>query len=282
MDFQTRNGILLTGFWSAQSMHSTGTWTQTSFDTSHVQGPGLNSKRWSHLHHWHIRNWQGITMDTVLELMSTWEVISIRTLLFLLFKLTLTTTIIKSMIGSYVTLLCQELEWLWHFGLVTFYYLIHRDRTLFLLTVNQETKYFAFLPTLKQGLLVSMIIVTPLYNPATSSDFDLKHPLRLGWRNLSKTAEKRFLQPTCSGGCTWQWTCDVLLCQFFSWGGKLFLVLLTNLQYNHIGIGIQREGTTDRWLFSILIPTFKMYIFCIPDGQTNRQTDGEIITVWAG
>jgi hypothetical protein len=35
-----------------------------------------------------------------------------------------------------------------------------------------------------------MIIVTPLYNPATSSDYDLKHPLRLGWRNLSKTVEK--------------------------------------------------------------------------------------------
>jgi hypothetical protein len=35
-----------------------------------------------------------------------------------------------------------------------------------------------------------MIIVTPVYNPATSSDVDLKHPLHLGWRNLSKTAEK--------------------------------------------------------------------------------------------
>jgi hypothetical protein len=94
------------------------------------------------------------------------------------------------MIGSYVTLLSQELEWLWHFGLVTFYYLIHRNHTPFLLAVNQETKYFAFLLTLKRGLLVSMIIVTPLYNPATSSDVDLKHPLRLGRRNLSKTAEK--------------------------------------------------------------------------------------------
>jgi hypothetical protein len=94
------------------------------------------------------------------------------------------------MIGSYVTLLSQELEPLWHFGLVTFYFLIHRNCTLFLLAENQETKYFAFLLTLKQGFLVSMIIVTPLYNPATFSDFDLKHPLHLGWRNLSKTAEK--------------------------------------------------------------------------------------------
>jgi hypothetical protein len=90
------------------------------------------------------------------------------------------------MIGSYVTLLSQELEQLWHFSLVTSYYLIHRNRNLFLLAVNQETKYVAFLLTLKRGLLVSMIIVTPLYNPATSSDFDLKHLLRVGWKNLSK------------------------------------------------------------------------------------------------
>jgi hypothetical protein len=61
-----------------------------------------------------------------------------------LFKLTLTTTIIKSMIGSYVTLLSQELEWLWHFGLVTFFYLIHKNRTLFLLPVEQERKILHF------------------------------------------------------------------------------------------------------------------------------------------
>jgi hypothetical protein len=108
--------------------------------------------------------------------------------------------IIKSMIGSYVSLLSQELERLWHFGLVTFYYLIHRNRALFLLTVNQETKYFAFLLTLKWGLLVSMIIVTPSYNPATSSDFDLKHLLPLGWRNLSKTAEKSSSNPRAAAG----------------------------------------------------------------------------------
>jgi hypothetical protein len=47
-----------------------------------------------------------------------------------------------------------RMERLWHFGLVTFYYLIHRNRTLFLLAVNRETKYFAFFLTLKQGLLV--------------------------------------------------------------------------------------------------------------------------------
>jgi hypothetical protein len=35
------------------------------------------------------------------------------------------------------------------FGLVTFYYLIHRNRSLFLLAVNQETKYVEFLLTLK-------------------------------------------------------------------------------------------------------------------------------------
>jgi hypothetical protein len=104
------------------------------------------------------------------------------------------------MIGSYVTLLSQELERLWHFGLVTFYYLNHRHRTLFLLAVNQETKYFAFLLTLKWGLLVSMIIVTPLYNPATSSDFDLKHLLHLGWSNLSKTAEKSSSSPRAAAG----------------------------------------------------------------------------------
>ncbi len=156
-------------------MHSTGTWTQTSFDTSHVQGPRLISKRWSHLHCQHVRNLQGVTMNLVLELMFTWEVILIRTSLCQLFKLTLTTTVIKSMIGSYGTLLSQELEWLWHFGLVTFYYLIHRNRTLFLLAVNQETKYVAFLLTLRRGLLVSMILVTQLYNPATSSDFDLNN-----------------------------------------------------------------------------------------------------------
>jgi hypothetical protein len=132
--------------------------------------------------------------------MSTGEVISIGTLLCLLLKLTLTTTIIKSMIGSYVTSLSQELERLWHFGLVTFYYLIHRNRTLFLLAVNQETRYFAFLLTLKRGLSVSMIKVTPLYNPATSTDFDLKHLLHLGWSNLSKTMEKSSTSPRAVAG----------------------------------------------------------------------------------
>jgi hypothetical protein len=107
--------------------------------------------------------------------------------------------IIKLMIGSYVTLLSRELERLWHFGLVTFYYLIHRNRTLFLLAVNQETTYFAFLLTLKWGLLVSMKIVTPLYAPATSSDFDLKHSLHVGWRNLSKTADKSSSSPRAAG-----------------------------------------------------------------------------------
>jgi hypothetical protein len=94
------------------------------------------------------------------------------------------------MIGSYVTLLSQELERLWHFGLVTCYYYIHRNRTLFLLAVNQETKYYAFLLTLKWGLKVSMIIVTPLYNPATSSDFDLKHPLRLAGGTFLRQRKK--------------------------------------------------------------------------------------------
>jgi hypothetical protein len=80
------------------------------------------------------------------------------------------------------------------------FHLIHRNRTLFLLTVNQETKYFAFLLTSKRGLSVSMIIVTPLYNPAILSDFDLKHPLHLGWRNLSKTAEKSSSSPRAAAG----------------------------------------------------------------------------------
>ncbi len=169
---KTRSGILFTGFWHTRSMHSTGTWTQTSFDTSHVQGPGLNSKQWSHLHCQHIQNWQGITMDLVLELMFTWEIILIRTSLCQLFKLTSTTMIIKLMIGSFVTLLSQELEWLWLFGLVTFYYLIHRNRSLFLLTVELERRYFAFLLTLKRRLLVSMIIVTHCVTLQPPQNFD--------------------------------------------------------------------------------------------------------------
>jgi hypothetical protein len=40
-----------------------------------------------------------------------------------------------------------------------------------------------------------MIIVTPLYNPATTSDFDLKHPLHVGWRTLSKIVEKSSSSP---------------------------------------------------------------------------------------
>ncbi len=50
------------------------------------------------------------------------------------------------------------------------------------------------------------------------------------------------------------------------------MVLLTNLQYNNIGIGIQREGTTDRRLFLILIPTFKMYVF-LYSRRTDERTD---------
>jgi hypothetical protein len=45
-----------------------------------------------------------------------------------------------------------------------------------------------------------MILVTPLYNPATSSDFDIKHPLHLGWSNLSKTAEKSSSSPRAAAG----------------------------------------------------------------------------------
>ncbi len=61
-------------------------------------------------------------------------------------------------------------------------------------------KIFCIFLTLKWGLLVSMIIVTPLYNPATSSDFDLKHPLHLGWRNLSKSVEKSSSSPRAAAG----------------------------------------------------------------------------------
>ncbi len=60
---------------------------------------------------------------------------------------------------------------------------------------------------------------------------------------------------------------------------------LTNLQYNNIGIEIRREGTTDRWLFLIFIPMFKLYIFLYSrwrDGKTDRWTDREINPVWAG
>jgi hypothetical protein len=50
-------------------------------------------------------------------------------------------------------------------------------------------------------------------------------------------------------------------------------VLLTNLQYNNVGIGIKKEGMTDRCLFLILIPTFKIYVFCIPDRRMDKWTD---------
>jgi hypothetical protein len=82
------------------------------------------------------------------------------------------------MIVSYVTLLSQELEQLWHFGLVTFYYLIHRG-----------DKIFCISSFLKTGVIGLNDNSNPVVYPATSSDFDLKHLLCLGWRNLSKTAE---------------------------------------------------------------------------------------------
>ncbi len=54
---------------------------------------------------------------------------------------------------------------------------------------------------------------------ASLTTFLHSHLLRVGWRTLSKTAEKEFLQPTRSK-CTRPWTCGVPLCQFFGCGGK--------------------------------------------------------------
>jgi hypothetical protein len=74
-----------------------------------------------------------------------------------------------------------------------------------------------------------MRIVTPLYNPATSSDFDLKHPLRLGWRNLSKTAKKSSSSPRAAAGALGD---GHVMCHCVSFlveaGNSFWCYLLTN------------------------------------------------------
>ncbi len=104
----------------------------------------------------------GITMDLVLDLMSFWEVISIKTLQCLSFKPISTIMITKWMTELYVTLHSHKLELMWHFGLVIFCCLIHRNRTLYPLAVKLKTKSFALHLTLRRWLLVWMIIVTLL------------------------------------------------------------------------------------------------------------------------
>ena len=44
----------------------------------------------------------------------------------------------------YATLHSQGLDWQWHFGLVTFCYLIHKNRILFHPDAEKKMKYFAF------------------------------------------------------------------------------------------------------------------------------------------
>ncbi len=154
MGYQVRNGIYCTMFSSMQSMHLIGTWTQTSSDTSPLQGPVSISKQWGHHHLHQTKNMHVNTMDSVLELMFTWEVISMRTLQCLLFKHTLTTTIMSSMIKSYFILHSQELGWLLHFGLVTFFCSIHMNHALFHLAAVEKMTYLSFPLTLKWQLLV--------------------------------------------------------------------------------------------------------------------------------
>jgi hypothetical protein len=67
--FQATNGILYISFSSAQSMLLTGSWTQTSFDISHVQGQELTSKQWNHLRLHLIKRLQDIITALVLALM---------------------------------------------------------------------------------------------------------------------------------------------------------------------------------------------------------------------
>ncbi len=49
------------------------------------------------------------------------------------------------MIKTYVTLRSQGLDWLWHFGLVTFFCSIQMVPTLFLLAVQQMMTYISFI-----------------------------------------------------------------------------------------------------------------------------------------
>jgi len=72
----------------------------------------------------------------------------------LLFKHTLTTTIMPMMIRSYVILHSQELGRLLHFGLVTFFCSIHMNHTLFHLAATEKMMYISSPLTLKQQLLV--------------------------------------------------------------------------------------------------------------------------------
>ncbi len=161
-DFHAGSGTTFTKCSSAQSMHSTNSWTQTSFNTYHVQDLKWNLQQWLHCYFPQTKNQQGITMDLVLSLMSFWEVILIKTLQCLLFKPISTIMITKWMTELYVTLHSHELELLWHFGLVIFCCSIHKNSTLYPLAVKLGMKSSALHLTLRWQLLVWMTIVTLL------------------------------------------------------------------------------------------------------------------------
>ncbi len=70
MVFQATNGILYISFSSARSILLTDSWTQTSFDISHMQGQELTSKQWNHLHLHLIKRLQDIITALVGEMLT--------------------------------------------------------------------------------------------------------------------------------------------------------------------------------------------------------------------
>ncbi len=116
------------------------------------------------------------------------------------------------------------------------------------------------------------------------------HSLRLGCRNSFSAVLERFLQPTRSE-CIWQWTCDVLLCQFFVCSVFcLWLDIVFDVAYE---LWLQyKMGRRNRYLdwrddgqmsphgytsFNSYVKNLRLFIFI-----TDRQTDREISPVWAG
>ena len=120
MGCQVRNGIYCTRFSSVQSMHLMGTWTQKLCDTSPVQGPVSTSQQWGH-HHLHkktnARYYNGLGFGINVYLRSHIDADFTMSIV----QAHMTTTIMSWMIKSYVILHSQELGWLLHFVLVTFF-----------------------------------------------------------------------------------------------------------------------------------------------------------------